>query len=522
MSKRIPSPQQLAVLNWVSQERGSLNLVARAGCGKSTTLLMVVQEIVARRMYGSGIAIMAFNKAIADEFKEKLIEAGVTDWKQAKAGTVHSFGYAAWRKIAPNARIDDKKVKKIIDGFAASGALDGFYQRNVGSIAKLVSLGKQTAFGFGPAITDRHAWFDLVDHHGVNDLADNDTPDNLVTAAIAVYQRSIEQDREVIDFDDMILAPLVHNVRMWQHDWVLIDEAQDTNAARRALALKMLRPRTGRLIAVGDDRQAIYGFTGADSDAMELIRKELGSKVLPLTVTYRCPKSVVAEANRLVPDLIAHDSAPEGDVRGMALTREVDGKVVHWFQAEKPAITSVVLCRNTKPLVEQAYTLIRNGVGCRVEGREIGDGLVALARRWKKIKTLAALIEKLEDYAEKEIAKYTAKGREDRAQAIEDKVGTVIEIAKQLINEGKTDIEDLVAFVGSLFGDTAPGEQPKVLTLSTIHKSKGREWGTVYLLDRAGTLPSPWARKDWQQRQEENLEYVAITRSKGELVDLVR
>lgn len=235
MSKRTPSPQQTAVLQWATQDRGSLNLVARAGCGKSTTLLMMVQEIVEARMEGSGIVIMAFNKAIADEFKLKLVAAGITDWKKAKAGTVHSFGYAAWRKISPNCRIDDKKVKKIVDSFG--DALNGFYRRNLGSICKLVSLGKQTAFGFGPAITDRHAWFDLVDHHGVNDLADNDTTDDLVSAAIAVYQRSIDQDRDVIDFDDMILAPLVHNCRMWQSDWVLIDEAQDTNAARRALAL---------------------------------------------------------------------------------------------------------------------------------------------------------------------------------------------------------------------------------------------------------------------------------------------
>lgn len=526
-AKRQPSPQQAAVIRWITEGRGSLNLVARAGCGKSTTLMMAVQEIVARGLSGSGVAVMAFNKAIAEEFKGRLTDAGITDWKQARAGTVHSFGYAAWRRIAPAAKIDEKKVRKIIDAFAATNALDGFYGRNAGSIAKLVSLGKQTAFGFGPAITDRTAWFQLIDYHGVNDLADNDTPDQLVDAAIAVYQRSVSQDREVIDFDDMILAPLVHGVRMWQHDWVLIDEAQDTNAARRALALKMLKPRTGRLIACGDDRQAIYGFTGADSDAMELIRQELGSTVLPLTVTYRCPKAVVAEANRLVPDLIAHESAPAGTVRVLPLMNDFlepgqEPVTRPWFLGERPAKTSAILCRNTKPLIEQAYALIRHGIGCRVEGREIGEGLIQLARRWKRVTALAALIEKLEDYAAREIAKWTAKGREDRAQAIEDKVGTVQEIARQLIGEGKTEVADLVDFVQRLFGDTKPGEEPDVLTLSTIHKSKGREWEVVYLLDRAGTLPSPWARKDWQRHQEANLEYVAITRAKRELVDLVR
>ena len=160
-------------------------------------------------------------------------------------------------------------------------------------------------------------------------------------------------------------------------------------------------------------------------------------------------------------------------------------------------------------------------MGCRVEGREIGTGLIKLATRWKRVKTLSALSTKLEDYEAREVSKWQAKGREERAQAIEDRCQCIQEMINSLVAEGKTDLTDLVDFIDSLFGDTKPGDIPNVLTLSTIHKSKGREWDTVYLLDRAGTLPSKWARKPWQQRQEENLEYVAITRAKSELVDLI-
>lgn len=94
-----------------------------------------------------------------------------------------------------------------------------------------------------------------------------------------------------IDFDDMVYLPLVFKLRLFPQDWVLIDEAQDTNPTRRALAARMLKPG-GRVIAVGDPRQAIYGFTGADNDALEQIAAQFSCKRMPLTVSYRCPQAV--------------------------------------------------------------------------------------------------------------------------------------------------------------------------------------------------------------------------------------
>ncbi|MFK5282982.1 hypothetical protein ACI3PL_25780, partial [Lacticaseibacillus paracasei] len=62
-----------------------------------------------------------------------------------------------------------------------------------------------------------------------------------------------------------------------------------------------------------------------------------------------------------------------------------------------------ILCRNTAPLITTAYALISKGIACRVEGREIGTGLLKLARRWK-IATLDALIKKLDDYEARQTA----------------------------------------------------------------------------------------------------------------------
>jgi superfamily I DNA/RNA helicase len=518
--------QQLAVTHWVVNGKGSLNLIARAGCGKTFTLIQgVVRTIVENG--GHDIALMAYNKSAALEFEARLqnmaVETGDARFKGSKfvqAGTVHSFGFGAVRRWAGRVKVDDKKVYNIIDQMAASERNEitrTAIQKNSGPIKQLVSLAKQSAFGFLTAIDNEAEWFALAEHHAVNEMVNNVTLNDIVPWAIRVLRASIDMDNDVIDFDDMILAPLVHDLKVATKRWVLIDEAQDTNAARRALAFKMLDPVDGRLIAVGDDRQAIYGFTGADSDALELIKTELGSSVLPLTITYRCPKAVVAEANRLVPDLVAHESAPEGIVRSLSAPR-VNGEKPKWFVDQKLTGADGVLCRNTKPLLETAYAMLSKGVGCRVEGRDIGEGLVKLVQRWKRVGTLEQLREKLVDHRDREVQKWMAKGREDRAQGVEDRVAALLTISDALSMDGKVLVDDLVTWIRNLFGDTRPGDRPNVVTLSTVHKAKGREWDRVFILYRSETMPSKWARKPWQLAQEANLEYVAITRAKRELV----
>jgi DNA helicase II / ATP-dependent DNA helicase PcrA len=497
MSKTL-SPQQTAVLDFIRTRQGSALVVAVAGAGKTTTLIEA-----ALAMSGS-VAFMAYNKKIAVEIQERLKAAGASP--NVKAGTFHSFGFQAWRRIAPKVQVNEKKVWAIVDQMRVPEALQAF-------VVKLVSLAKQRAVGVLQRIDDDTAWFDMVDHFDVGDsleVQDTDyeaTVQSGVEYAQAVLLQSIEQNKTVIDFDDMIYAPLYHDVRMWQNDWVLVDEAQDTNPARRALAKKMLRPG-GRALFVGDPAQAIYGFTGADNDALDIISAEFGCTQLPLTVTFRCPKAVVARAQEWVSHITAADVAPQGEY---SVTSQDD------FNKLTPDATDVILCRNTKPLVELAYSYIRRGVGCHVEGKDIGRGLLALAGKWKT-NSIEALQDKLGCYLQRETERFLAKGQEDKAASLTDKVETLYVIIEALPAEAT--VSDLRSQIERLFGDTPEGQQSRNLTLSTIHKAKGREWNRVFWFGRNKYQPSPFARQDWQLVQETNLMYVAATRAKQTLVEV--
>lgn len=503
----INSAQQLEVIRWIYEEYGSLELSARAGCGKTFTLMQAVSAIVKAHL--GDVALMAYNKKIADELKFKLEQAGY-DWRTAQAGTCHSFGFTAWRKMAPQVQVDSNKLSLIVSEESYRPNNHIFLQAGE-AIAKLCSLGKQQAIGHLCSIDDNAKWSDIYDHYGIDsDLGDDMDKYQIIDAAKVVYRISLTKCKTVIDFDDMILAPLIFKARFWPKDWVLLDESQDTNPARRALALAMLKPRTGRLLFVGDEMQAIYGFAGADSDAMRQLKTATNAKTLPLNVTRRCPKAVVREAQRLVPDFQAHEDAIEGVVRAIKIEA---------IEAEKFCSTDAILCRNAAPLVTLAYSLISRNIACQVEGREIGTGLIKLAQRWK-VKTLDALLKKLEDHLARQSAKFMSTGQEERIEGLTDQVDCLKVIIDSCILKKRLNVDDAVADIKSMFGDTPEGARPNVLTLSTVHKSKGREWKRVYILERRKYMPSPYAKKPWQQQQEKNLEYVAITRALEELIDI--
>jgi superfamily I DNA/RNA helicase len=489
------TPEQRDILDEIRHGASHMAIRARAGTGKTSTIEMGV-DVAVERDPRAEIVVAAFNKAIADEVKERLTKRGHTNWRTVQAATLHSLGFGLLRFVY-KPKVDEHKVRKLIR--AKNGPE---WEEFHAQIEKLVGLAKLAGVGFfdDVPIGDPTTWYQIADHHNINGFDDTVDIDVVVECATRIYRESLAQV-DVIDFDDMILLPLIKNLRVkFQKDVMFLDEAQDLSRARQALARKFLKPN-GRMVIVGDERQAIYGFSGADSEALRSMIEQYSAKVFPLTVTWRCPKSVVALAQRIVPDIQAAPNAAEGAVA------HIDQLPLGLNKDD------AILCRNTAPLVDMAYQLIRSGVACKVEGRDIGEGLVTLANRWK-VKTISALLDRLSDYKEREIQKALAKDQESKAQAVEDKCNTLSSICSACLADGKTEKLDVLAFISSLFAD---GDK-SVLTLATYHRSKGREWERVILVEHDARCPSKWAQKAWQLEQEFNLAYVAFTRAKSKLL----
>lgn len=486
-------PYKVAVLNWIANGTGSGIVNAVAGSGKTHLL------VEAAKIMSGSVFLGAFGNKAAKELNERLNKAGISN-KSIKASTFHSAGFSAIRYRFGNVKIDDNKVNTIIVNLNVPEEFQSF-------VKAIVSIAKQRGVGVLLDMNDYNVWDDIINHFDLTTVLPDTNYDlrEVLRYAFSVLRKNNAMTN-VIDFDDMVYFPLVHNIRMFQNDWVLIDEAQDTNNTRRALAKKMLKVG-GRLIAVGDPKQAIFGFTGADSNSIDLIRREFNCVEMPLSVTYRCAKSVVQYANTWVPHLEAHENAIEGSVN--YITSNEFNKIVNTLLP-----SDAILCRNTKPLVQFAYSLIRQGIACRVEGRDIGKNIVNLIKKMRA-QNFDDLELKLTAYGKKEVDKYMTVGKEVLAEQINDRVETILILIQRMPIDSS--IKDLIEEIMNMFTDS-DGDTKPMITLSTGHKAKGREWNNVYWIGKNYLQPSKYARQDWQMEQEMNLMYVMATRARENLI----
>jgi superfamily I DNA/RNA helicase len=265
----------------------------------------------------------------------------------------------------------------------------------------------------------------------------------------------------------------------------------------------------GRVCCVGDDRQAIYSFRGAVSDGMDMMRRSLNAKELGLTITYRCPKAVVALAVNIVPDYRAADAAPQGEVL------HIEAGSIH----AQVKVGDAVLSRSNAPLMSLCLGLLRKGTPARIEGRDLGKALADIIEKLNA-RTVPQFLTKVETWAEKQTNRFmNTKNFEQKAQQIQDQAETLKAIA-----EGVSSVTEIQTRLNTLFQDTNADSKPAVI-LSTTHKAKGLEWSKVFMLTStfnrkrpANAAPISPEAAEAQAREEANIYYVAITRAKATLV----
>lgn len=502
-----PSSYQAAIFDRIENGRGHLVVEAVAGSGKTSTILAAAKLIA-----GDGLFV-AFNKSIADLLGQRL--RGTT----MDASTVHSHGFKAIRAAFGRVRVDAKKYKDMVAGAerrAQTGSLlgqrldrmqleaireDGFPRR---ACERLIDLARLSLLDLDASEVDfDRALLALASRH---DLADWDPC--LDSIVCAVVQRCMQNGADLtdcVDFTDMVWLPTVLQLRPRQYSWLFVDECQDISAAARALLTSSIRAG-GRMLFVGDRRQAIYGFAGADSESFAAIIDELDADVLPLSVCYRCPTAVLDVAREYCPQIEAREGAPEGAVR----------KVKRDDYVSEAREGDLVVCRRTAPLLSLCFELISEGVPAVVRGRDIAAGLCAAVKKAAKGRSFSDFRSGLDAWEEHGIDAARARITDaDRLGEAIDRVSDKAEAIRVIYARSKaTSVAELVRAIEDLFSDDRGS-----VTLSTVHKAKGLEAERVGILDPS-RLMSAWAKQDWQIEQERNLAYVAYTRAMSEIIEI--
>ena len=457
---------------WNELENGTDDVIVNAGAGTGKTFTIVEGS---KRTNGTNMAFLCFNKSIQTELAERLPDNVV-------AKTFHALGFAALRSAGIKTRVNNYKVKNIIDDILGKDF-------NAFPLVKLISLVKGSLIEG----TDQRSIFQLIDKYNIN--FESDREEEMAIGAIPTILEVCRNDVSLIDFDDMIWIPIVNQLPLPVSDVLFVDEAQDFNEMQRELIFRCIG--NGRVVIVGDRNQAIYGFRGADSNSISIFQKELtkrGRKVkeFSLSLTWRCPKSVVKEANRFVSEFDCKEDAEEGRVI-------VDSPF-------NPSEGDMVLCRYNAPLVSAFYELIMQGKSAYVLGRDMTKGLVNAVNKITKNGNMGSdeFLQLLEQDFHYNYNRLIKLEKTNQAHALEDKFECI-----RIFATKATTVTGILAEIKRVFNGNEKGE----IMLSTVHKAKGLEADNVYIL-ATERMPHPKAS---DMREELNICYVAITRAKKNL-----
>lgn len=495
-----PSIFQSAIFQRIVEmmrNRSMPNLMVRAvaGSGKTTTLVESLYNLIEELTSDIRVVFLAFNKKIATELESR-IPVGFA------ASTLHSFGM----KTLGRPRVEPNKVLNYLK--ATLAIQDGIVlddDKNKENKLKWVlafHVNRIVSLCKNKAILPSQITIDLIE-----ELVEFYSLDCKVTEEITTLVKDAlkvsNANRTTVDFDDMIYLPAILGLAPVGFDLVLVDEAQDLNESQLILLENMQKanPRL-RFVFVGDESQAIYGFRGAGTDSMDIIKKRFGCEVLPLSVSYRCAKSIIAHAQEIVSEILACDTAPQGSVEFLPSPESVM-QLCHDVK-ERLA----VVCRTNAPLVPFAYSLMRAGLPVVIIGRDVAEGLCRLIDKISKDTNLPLMqfVSQLTNWADEEAAKFEGKNKPDRVEEIRDKEATLLAFSDGVVN-----VNGLKDKINDIYKDTTYDSSivDKSIKLMTIHKSKGLEFEIVGILP---TKPVS-VENEWQVRQESNLKYVARTRA---------
>ena len=498
-----PSRYQEDIFHFcVAGERDGL-IVAAAGAGKTSTLIEVAQLLRADKTL-----FLAFNRSIADELRTRLAN------DEIDVLTVHGLGYRTICKQLGEAVIDKRKYRRLVrDWIDARFTRPG---RAIDVTPEAQPRGPRPQVIRPEQIRDWYAALEAlvnVTRLTLTDPADTNVLWELArrfgipasgallpgVADVLEEGARVAQQTVQVDYTDLLWLPHRLHLRPQRYKHVLVDEAQDLNAAQLALAMDA-RARGGRMLFCGDPHQSIYGWIGADPEAYGRIKTATGAVELPLSICYRCPSSHIALAQTLVPAIEPRPGAPIGTITLLEDARLLD--------EVRPG--DLVICRKTAPLVAWCITLISHRIPARVRGREIGQELTKLARKLAQLVPWHRLPEAIAAYEEIEVAQLLREEvDEEHIIAVQDRCATLLVCFRSF---GARSVDELCDEIDRLFADSGD-----FVALSTIHRAKGLEAERVFVLE-ANMLPLRWKyQRPDQLQQEMNLLYVALTRAKQEL-----
>ena len=341
----------------------------------------------------------------------------------------------------------------------------------------------------------------------------------------------LKQKRRVADWEDVLVLTtglLRSEERMLEHfrqqyKFFTVDEYQDISPLQQALLETWLGDRED-LCVVGDARQAIYGFAGADANFLTGFASRFqDAEIFELNANYRSSQEIVELANRIAEHgelqaVRSLRSAPEvftastANAEAKRIADRVEALIASGFQLSEIAVLSRIN-QQLSP-IENELKSREIGVQVRGAGRFFGYPLVmkamAAIRALQVSQNDAGLFQNLS-----EILRQLGWTSRDQGDENWQNLNWFMDVFEELENPTVDE------YVRELQERERGGDEPirDLVTLATIHATKGLEWRAVFLCGlNQGLFPISHAKTEGQLAEERRLFYVGITRAKDQLI----
>lgn len=438
----------------VSEYSGARSVIAGPGSGKTTTMIELIRTLIANGVAPTDIRAVTFSKEMAKVLEAKLKITGV-------ASTFHSLGYLICseterKPVEPELRyrLMCRLCKKWgLDYKELDGAIAKYRRENVSPKDALEVDGYGCGSAFAEYERERLAqgWMDF---------------DSMLADAVALLEKPEVRKR-------------------WQSKYLIVDEAQDTDDCQWRM-MQLMSEQYGNITVVGDPGQAIYGFRGAKPDNIINFQKWFpAGKKFYLGKNYRSTQNIVAFIRENAPA----DTPPELLQRMQAARSEKGADIamrMYWTDdgeaesaialAQKDPLNSIILARTNRTVGLLERLCNRNNIRYHLMGKtgfwkqnEIRKAIEEM----KNFPTQTAegafnsVMPKLE-------SKYSVADRTDKDNDALENLKVL-----RIIGKDFKSAKDFVVYANKMMHRK---NDPRGVSISTVHQAKGLEYKNVYLI----------------------------------------
>lgn len=482
------SKYQKTISEVFTKTNNNMVIDACPGSGKTFMLCHLAKKIPPTEKS----IFLAFNKSIAEELGKKLPF-------HIQASTLHSLGFKTlMRHWGSRFMVNSDKTfiltMKMKDRLTFYGVHNESHKKRCSYVYALCHLYDLIRMNL---ITDLAELKSVAFDYDLPAVNDTDIENmKLMMSMLEDYNKRLT-DKSMVDFTDMLwLCKDLDKKSFNQYNIVFVDEGQDLNPLQKVLVEKILSDE-GRFVVVGDEKQSIYTFTGANVASFREFKNKPNTVTLPLSVTYRCSQEVTKKANEVFDGMECFEQNEVGSVKIGELKDVQEG--------------DFILCRNNKPLVQVYIELLAMGKKAVIYGKDYGEKLLKLLNKVEATDKVQ-VYEELNRMRQELINELKSKGIQNPdmhpSLGAFDEMYAILELLLERMSVGETKTK-----ISEMFSE----DKSKGIVLMTCHKSKGLEADNVFFLN-PNLIPSTYAQSAQMLYAEKCLYYVTVTRAKKNLI----